>query len=49
LQFTQKDDVEEKPEKIISDFSDELINVYLRTQLEKDNKKIRESIVGAAL
>jgi hypothetical protein len=30
---------------IISDFSDELLSVMLRDNLEKDNKEIREKIV----
>jgi hypothetical protein len=32
-------------EDIIADFSDELLSVYLRDKLEKDNKEIREKIV----
>ena len=36
-------------EQIISDFSDELLSVYLRDKLEKDNKGIREKIVWAAI
>lgn len=49
LQFTKKADVTEKPEKIIWDFSDELLSVYLRDKLEHDNKNIREKIVWAAI
>lgn len=49
LQFTKKEDVLEKPEKIIWDFSDELLSVYLRDKLEHDNKDIREKIVWAAI
>lgn len=49
LQFTRKDWVKETPENIILDFSDELLNVYLRNKLEHDNKDIREKIVGAAI
>ncbi len=48
LQLTlknKKDDYEE----IISNFSDELLAVYLRDKLEKDNKDIREKIVWAAI
>lgn len=49
LQFTKKGWVTESPSKIIWDFSDELLNVYLRDKLEHDNKDIREKIVGAAI
>lgn len=49
LQFTSKEWVKETPEKIIWDFSDELISVLLRDNLEKDNKEIREKIVWAAI
>ncbi len=49
IQFTTKDWVLEKPENIIWEFSDELLNVYLRDKLEKDNKDIREKIVWAAI
>jgi len=40
LQFTKKQDC---------DFSDELLAVYLRDKLERDNKVIREAIVTAAI
>lgn len=49
LQFTPKDGVKEKPENIIWDFSDELLNVYLRNKIEIDNKEIRETIINTAL
>ncbi|NDK07673.1 His-Xaa-Ser system protein HxsD [Candidatus Gracilibacteria bacterium] len=49
LQFTKKQGVKNKPEEVIGDFSDELLSVYLRDKLEKDNKDIREKIVGAAI
>lgn len=49
LQFIKKEDVLEKPENIIWDFSDELLSVYLRDKLENDNKEIREKIVWAAI
>jgi His-Xaa-Ser system protein HxsD len=49
LQFTPKEGVIDSPETIIGDFSDELLSVVLRDQLEKDNKDIREKIVGAAI
>jgi len=47
VQFTVKD--KEDIENIIVDFSDELLAVYLRNNLEKKNKKIRETIVSAAI
>lgn len=49
LSFTKKEDVLINPEKIIMDFSDELLSVLLRDNLEKDNKEIREKIVSAAI
>lgn len=49
LQFTKKDWEKQEPEDTILDFSDELLSVYLRDKLEKDNKKIRETIVWAAI
>lgn len=49
LQFTPKSWISENPEKIIGDFTDELLNVYLRDKLEKSNKDIREKIVWAAI
>ncbi len=49
LQFSKKLWIELNSENIIWDYYDELINVYLRDKLEKDNKIIRESIVLAAL
>ena len=49
LQFSLKEGVKEVPEKIIKDYSDELLNVSLRHKLEKENKTIRETIVGAAI
>lgn len=36
-------------EEILANFSDELLSVYLRDKLEKDNKDIREKIVWAAI
>lgn len=36
-------------DKVIADFSDELLSTYLRDRLEKDNKVIREKIVWAAI
>ena len=49
LQFTAKEDVNEDPKTIIGEFSDELLAVHLRDKLEKDNKVIRETIIGKAL
>ncbi len=49
LEFTKKSDVQDTPESIIWEFSDELLNVYLRDKLEKDNKVIRETIVTKAI
>ena len=49
LQFTTREDNKEKPENIIADFSDELLAVCLRDNLEKENKDIREKIVWAAI
>lgn len=49
LQFTYKEEIKEKPEKIIWDFSDELLSVYLRDKLEHENKEIREIIVKTAI
>ncbi len=49
LEFTLKAWINEKPESIIWEFSDELLDVYLRDALEKDNKVIRETIVTKAI
>lgn len=49
LQFTRKEWIIEKPETIILEFWDEMLSVYLRDKLEKDNKDIREKIVWAAI
>ena len=49
LQFTKRWDNKEDPKNIISDFSDELLSTLLRDNLEKENKDIREKIVGAAI
>lgn len=49
LQFTKRDENKESPEMIIADFSDELLSVLLRDNLEKENKDIREKIVWAAI
>lgn len=47
LEFNKKENFE--PQKIIIDFSDELLSVLLRDNLEKDNKEIREAIVSKAI
>ena len=49
LLFTKRDEIEEKCENIIWNFSDELLSVYLRNKLENDNKEIREKIVWSAI
>lgn len=49
MQFTKKEGVKDDPEFLVTEFADELIAVVLRDQLEKDNKNIRENIVGAAI
>jgi len=49
LQFTTRDDNKQEPKNIIADFSDELLATYLRDELEKENKDIREKIVWAAI
>jgi len=49
LQFTSKEGTKDSPETIIGEFSDELLSVVLRDKLEKDNKDIREKIIGAAI
>lgn len=49
LQFTAKDGVKEKPENVIGNFSDGLLETVLRDKLEKDNKVIREAIVLKAI
>lgn len=49
LQFTKRDESKESSEEIIANFSDELLSVYLRDKLEKENKTIREAIVNKAI
>ena len=49
LQFTAREWNKEDPKNIIADFSDELLAVYLRDNLEKENKEIREKIVWVAI
>ncbi len=49
LQFTKKEDIDLESRDIINEFSDELLSVYLRDRLEKENKIIREAIVTKAI
>ncbi|QFR39613.1 His-Xaa-Ser system protein HxsD [Candidatus Gracilibacteria bacterium 28_42_T64] len=49
LQFTAKDSTKINSETLVGSFSDELLSVYLRDKLEKDNKEIRETIVKKAI
>lgn len=49
LQFTKKTDVDANLKNVIWQFSNELLDVYLRDKLEKDNKEIRETIVKKAI
>lgn len=49
LQLTKREDNNEDLEKIIENFSDTLLETYLRDKLEKDNKNIRETIVNKAI
>lgn len=49
VQFSPKPNVNEAPEDILWEFSDELLSVYLRQQLERENQVIRESIIWVAL
>ena len=49
LQCTKKDENNEKPENIIEDFFDSLLETSLRDTLEKENKTIREAIVLKAI
>jgi len=49
LQFTPKSDVDTDPEVMLWEFSDELLDVYLRDTLERENRVIRETIVEKAI
>lgn len=49
VQFTRKNWILENLENIIFNFSDSLIETYLRDRLEKENKVIRETIVEKAM
>lgn len=49
LQLTKREENDENLEKIIENFSDTLLETYLRDKIEKDNKTIRETIVTKAI
>lgn len=49
LEFSLKADCKSGPRQVIWEFSDELLDVYLRDKLEKDNRIIRETIVNKSL
>ena len=49
LQLTKREENNEDLEKIVWDFSDALLEFYLRNKLEIENKTIRETIVQKAI
>lgn len=49
LECRAKEWVDYSTEKIIGEYSDELLATYLRDKLEKDNKVIREAIINKAI
>lgn len=49
VQFTKKTDIKQDINKILLEFSDEILSVKLRNDLEISNKEIREKIVWAAI
>lgn len=49
LQYRSRECEKVELDSVVSDFSDELLSVYLRDKLEKDNKEIREKIVTTAI
>jgi len=49
LQLSLRNESKEKLEDVLALFSDELLDVYLRDKLERDNKVIRETIVTKAI
>ena len=49
VQFTLKDWIKENAKKIISDYSDELLNNSLRETIFEENKDIRTEIITTAL
>lgn len=49
LEFTRKEGIEIDPKNIIGEYADELLDVFLRDKLEKENRVIREAIVTKAI
>lgn len=49
LQLTIRETAKETPQELIENFSDTLLETYLRDILEKENKIIRETIVEKAI
>lgn len=49
LQFTPRDNSPLNSTSVVAGFSDNLIEVYLRDKLERENKDIREKIIWAAI
>ncbi|MFK7779949.1 MAG: hypothetical protein QM490_02280 [Candidatus Gracilibacteria bacterium] len=49
MQFTFKEGIGDKPEKIILDFSDELLNNILREKVFEENKEVRTEIITSAI
>lgn len=49
VQITLKQGKEMSLKLLSKEFYDELLSVYLRDKLEKENKTIRETIIGAAI
>jgi His-Xaa-Ser system protein HxsD len=49
LQYTPKDDATLDSEKVVREFTDDLLEVFLRDKLEKDNRVIREAIITKSL
>lgn len=49
LEWTLKKSGERSLHQLVSDFSDEMLDVYLRDKIERENRIIRESIVNKAL
>lgn len=49
VQCSLKDGIKKDPKVILWEFSDELLDMYLRDRLEKDNRIIRETIVSKSL
>lgn len=49
LQCKKKEKFEWDTEQIIFEFTEELLNVYLRKKIEEDNKQLRNEIINTAL